>query len=132
AEANNMCSNKIKQAQQSIFKKTDHACNAYDTTPKNNSPFVYKNPDGGCDLGLELPGLPTFGVGIGGLDLCKMAKTVTGGMVREVNKAMKDTLDESVKAINEKANEKLGTNVIGEDINIGDKLTDGVNNDLKN
>ena len=62
-----------------------------------NSPFIYTNPDAGCDLGFTMPGLPGFG--ISGIDACKLLKSVTGEMVSDINKTMKDSLDSTLESV---------------------------------
>lgn len=63
------------------------------------NPFVYSNPDGGCDLGLNLPGLPSFGFDIPSIDSCKILQMVTGELVGEVNATLRDAINKSLDEI---------------------------------
>lgn len=126
------CKNTIEKQQQKIFKRAQDACAKHDKAQKENNPFIYVNPDGGCDLGLELPGLPSFGAGLGdGLDLCALAKTITGPMVKDVNKVVKDAKDRVVDDINAAAKEKIDTGVLDTDIDLSDMANDAGEDYLK-
>lgn len=83
------------------------------TATLDNNPFVYTNPDGGCDLGLSLPGLPSFG-GLGGsLDSCAIVKMVTSSTVNKANATIRDAMNKSVDTINQTSQSTIGTNVVG-------------------
>jgi len=70
----------------------------------DNNPFIYTNPDAGCDLGLSMPGLPNLGsIGLGGLDSCKILQSITGDMVDEVNAAMQNSVNEALSGVTEDA-----------------------------
>lgn len=68
------------------------------------NPFIYTNPDAGCDLGLSLPGLPSFRDKSFGLDSCKILKAVTGDLVREVNTGLRNAVDDSLGEIADEYN----------------------------
>lgn len=78
----------MQAAKQNICSQMDTSVNVED------SPYLYKSPDAGCDLGLSLPGLPNFGsVGLEGIDSCRILKSVTGDFVKEVNRELQDAID---------------------------------------
>jgi hypothetical protein len=81
---------RMKQVKSNVRSQIDT------TVSLDKSPYVYKNPDAGCDLGLSMPGLPNFGFGLEGIDSCKILKMVTGDLVKSVNKGMRDTVDKAV------------------------------------
>lgn len=70
-------------------------CSQMDTSVSvEGSPYLYKNPDAGCDLGLSLPGLPNLGsVGLDGIDSCRILKSITGDFVKEVNRDLQDAIE---------------------------------------
>lgn len=83
---------------------SSNVCDEINTDPLTmeqaaNTPFGYKSPDAGCDLGLSMPGLPSFGMNIGGLDSCKILQAVTGDMVDQANDAMQGGLDTALENI---------------------------------
>lgn len=82
----------LKQRMDEIKRDT---CNEMDTSVSvENSPYLYKSPDSGCDLGLSLPGLPNLGsLGLDGIDSCRILKSVTGDFVKEVNRELQDAMD---------------------------------------
>ena len=117
------CQNAIREAQKKIFGDLGSVCADINTQNQENSPYIYVNPDGGCDLGLQLPGLPTFGGGLGsGLDMCALAKTVTGGMVSQANTAMQGSMNTAIGAINQTTQQTIGTGVVNGNVNISDIL----------
>lgn len=118
------CSNAIREAQKQIFGNLGNVCADVDMGPKSNSPFVYVNPDGGCDLGLELPGLPSFGGSLGSFDMCGLAKTITGGMVNQANGVMRDSMNTAIGGINQKAQETIGTGVVNTNVDVGAVIKD--------
>ena len=81
-------------------------------TDLTNNPFVYTNPDAGCDMGFSLPGLPSIGGSLTGLDSCKMLKSVTGDAVRAMNDSMQGAVDD----------------ILGGDIGVDVDLSDHVGN----
>ncbi|WP_274643873.1 hypothetical protein [Pseudomonas serbica] len=83
-----------------------------------NNPFVYTNPDAQCDLGLALPGLPGFGIGGGGFNMCSIAKAITGTMVNEVNQGMQTAANAAVSAVDDIAVDTIGVQASG-GINVG-------------
>jgi len=62
----------------------------------DGNPLLYDNPDAGCDLGFSMPGLPDIGLGLDGINACELLKSVTGDMVKAVNKEMQDTVDQAI------------------------------------
>lgn len=117
------CQNAIREAQKKIFGDLGSVCSGITTQNPENSPFIYVNPDGGCDLGLQLPGLPTFGGSLGsGLDMCALAKTVTGGMVSQANSAMQGSMNTAIGSINQAAQQSIGTGVVNGNVNVSDVL----------
>ena len=74
-----------------------------------NSPYGYKSPDAGCDLGLSMPGLPGFGFNLDGIDSCKILKAVTGDMVDKANSEMQNGLNAGLEAV--KGDTQLPSNV---------------------
>lgn len=79
------------------FPKTCAGLNTSASVEGN--PFVYTNPEASCDLGLELPGLPSLGFGLGDLNFCKIAKSLTGELVAGINKDMQDSVDGAMSKI---------------------------------
>lgn len=91
------CSSGSSAVQQRIKDVKRNVCNQVDTSVSlRNSPYVYVNPDQGCDLGFSMPGLPNIGASLGGFDSCKVLKAVTGEFVKEVNNGMQDAVDETL------------------------------------
>lgn len=78
-----------------------------------DNPFVYTNPDAQCDLGLALPGLPGFGIGGGGFNMCSIAKAVTGTMVNTVNQGMQTAANAGVAAVDDIAVDTIGVQASG-------------------
>jgi len=98
-----------------------NSCVGITNTPSlENNPFIYTNPDGGCDLGLSLPGLPSFGGSLGSIDSCAIVKMVTSDSVAKVNTAVRDAMNTSVNTINQTAQDTIGTNVTGGSLSVGD------------
>ncbi len=60
---------------------------AFDGKDLSKLGFIYENPNAQCDLGLELPGLPSFGLDVGSLDSCAIAKSITSKTIgRQLDK----------------------------------------------
>ncbi len=90
------CKASQEKAKKVYGNATQEACRNVTSTPNlDKNPYIYKNPDATCDLGLSLPGLPSFGSG-GNFDACAIVKAVTGPMVREVNRAMQEEVDQAI------------------------------------
>lgn len=111
ANAASFCKDK---ASDFFDKLASNVCDQIDTKPLTmeqaaNSPYGYKSPDAGCDLGLSMPGLPGFGFGMDGLDSCKILKAVTGDMVDKANTEMQNGLDAGLEAV--KGDTQLPSNV---------------------
>ena len=97
----------------------DRCLNLNKTPSLTNNPFVYTNPDAGCDLGLNLPGLPGFGLSGGGISACEVAKYITGNTVNAVNQKMQEAASEAVSAVDNVAIDTIGVQASG-GINVGD------------
>lgn len=63
------------------------------------NPFIYVNPEASCDLGLELPGLPSLGLDIGSLNFCEIAQSLTGDLVNELNQSMQNAVDGALEDV---------------------------------
>lgn len=102
-----------------------------------DNPFAYKSPDVSCDLGLQMPGLPSFGLGSFNLDSCSLLKMVTGDMVDAANDAMRDQVDsivfQGVEAINDRlgTDEGQGLDYSGGDITVGGGLENDARDAIK-
>lgn len=94
ASAAQKCKDK-EPPKQEVGKKCK-GLNTDDSTEGN--PFIYVNPEVACDLGLELPGLPSFGFD-GNLDMCSLAQAVTGPMIDELNQSMEDAMDSALAEV---------------------------------
>ncbi|MFK4132069.1 hypothetical protein ACI2KR_07200 [Pseudomonas luteola] len=93
-----------------IDKLADKICDQLDmSTPTieqlktAKNPLIYNNPEassqGNCDIGLQMPGLPDFGLDVKGIDACGVLKAVTGEMVEKANNDMKKALDTTLEAV---------------------------------
>lgn len=113
-------------------------CANINTDPDlENSKYMYQNPDGGCDIGLELPGLPSFGGGLSGVSSCQIVKAVTGDMVDKVNEGVNGAWDGALDTVKGKISEKTGLDVdnlnfdmgaIAEDAIKGESFDDALRN----
>lgn len=100
---------KRKMEQQAVAECNNPAINTNNTLTMADgsvNPYVYQNPDAGCDLGFKLPGLSGSGMGLNG-DSCGILKSVTGDMVSKVNQASQGAVDSVLNKI------PGGTNTIG-------------------
>lgn len=88
-------------AEKAVAERKKNICqNSDNRVTLDNSPYVYENPDQGCDLGLSLPGLPNLGsVGLDGIDSCRILKSITGDFVKEVNRGLQDQVDEATAGV---------------------------------
>ena len=109
------------------------ACEQIDLTNNiEDNPYAFKSEDVTCDLGLEMPGLPSFGGLKFDLDSCSLLKMVTGDMVDAANTAMRDKVDgivfDGVEGINETLglDSSQGLNYSGGKIGVGEGLEDDV------
>ena len=119
----NACNDFVKERQRAIFGNLGSTCASVNTSGSGKTPFTHINPDGGCDLGLSLPGLPSFGMSMGGeFDWCGLAKAVTGSTVNKVNQTMQQKVDGTVSEINRRSQDAIGENAIGGNINIMDRV----------
>ncbi|MHD0644572.1 hypothetical protein ACYPKM_02895 [Pseudomonas aeruginosa] len=111
----------IREKINNVFSVPANGCVNIVTQPDmTKNPYVYTNRDAGdCSLGLQMPGLPDFGLNAGGFDLCGMAKMVTGDMVNKANSAMNQKMNDSLNTINQASQSAIGTNVTG-GTNVGD------------
>lgn len=133
----NACRDRINSRQAQIFQGLGSTCVGLDTSGKVDDQLMMRNMDGGCDSGLSLPGLPSFGFGMGGeFDWCGLAQAVTGSMVDKVNKEMQDRVDQSVGAvvnatiestgIDPTANTNITEQLYKDAINQGKVIGDGI------
>jgi len=96
-----MCDDRKK----ALPKIAQHCTNLNQNISLEGNPFVYTNPDAGCDLGLSLPGLPSFGdIGFG-LDSCKILRAVTGDLVKEINSGFQQAVDDSLGDVADEYND---------------------------
>jgi hypothetical protein len=113
-----------------IDKLADKICDQLDMkTPTieelkaAKNPLIYTNPDTvGCDLGFSMPGLPSFGTKIDGLDACSVLKAVTGDMVGKANTAMKDGLNGALQEVKNQTGVTPGTKTISVDDMVKDSV----------
>lgn len=91
----------MKKKMESVFGvNTKEVCAGLDMEPSlENNPYLYVSPDTKCDLGLQMPGLPDFGLSLGSIDACSIVKAVTGPVVREANKEMRDIVKQGTDMI---------------------------------
>lgn len=121
------CQTYIDKANQVFGNLISNNCVGITNSPSlDNNPFIYTNPDGGCDLGLSLPGLPSFGGSIGSIDSCSIVKMITGSTVQKVNSTIRDAMNESVTAINQASQDTIGTNVTGGNVDLGTMVEDRI------
>jgi len=90
----------------------------------DDNPFVYTNPDAGCDLGLSMPGLPNMGLGLGSIDSCKLLQSVTGDMVDSINEQLQGAVDGALDSVGgdleyEVDLGEMAEDVVGEDVGSG-------------
>ena len=117
------CQTYIDKANQVFGNLMGNSCVGITNAPSlDNNPFIYNNPDGGCDLGLSLPGLPSFGGSLGSLDSCSIVKMVTSDTVSKVNSTIRDAMNTSVNTINQTAQDTIGTNVTGGNVSVTDLM----------
>lgn len=96
AMAGSCAASKAKEA--AVYGTAKNNCAGLTKTPNmTKNPYVYVSPNGTCDLGLSLPGLPSFGTG-GGLTACSVARAITGPMVSEANTAMQAGANAAIDA----------------------------------
>ncbi|SHH50291.1 hypothetical protein [Ferrimonas marina] len=67
------------------------------------NPFVYKDPNAmlaNCGLGLELPGLPSFGIDFDyNFDVCDAVESLSGDLVRDINSKMQDWMSDATDKV---------------------------------
>lgn len=63
------------------------------------NPFIYTNPEASCDLGLELPGLPSLGFDLGSLDFCAIAESLTSDLVNDINTGMQEAVNGALEEV---------------------------------
>lgn len=87
----NSCANVKKKMEKVFGVNTKEVCASLDMEPSlDNVPYVYISPDIQCDFGLQMPGLPDFGLSLGSISACEIVKAVTGPVVDKANKEMRD------------------------------------------
>jgi len=96
-----ICVGEAVQNVQNFFNEMiPDVCSKIDTDPDvEGSKYKYENPDGGCDIGLRMPGLPDFGFSAEGFDFCALAKAVTSDMVDEANSKMREELNTALDSV---------------------------------
>ncbi|MBI6882971.1 hypothetical protein [Pseudomonas putida] len=101
ALAGSCAATKAKEA--AVYGTPKNVCgNITSTADISKNPYTYTSPNGGCDLGLSLPGLPNFGNG-GGFSACAAVKAITGPMVATVNQGMQQATNDAVNAVGKEA-----------------------------
>lgn len=99
-------------------------------TTLNDNPYVYTSKDiTDCIDSLQMPGLPGFGVDLGG-SVCDGIRNITGGMVDAVNQKSQQAADDVVSAVNKKSAESVGFDVWDENINPKDIIMDKYGNSI--
>lgn len=89
------CRERVRQAAPTIQR---HCVGLNQDATLEGNPFVYTNPDAGCDLGLSMPGLPSIG-GIGfDMDSCQILQAVTGSLVNDINSQLRDAVNQVDRA----------------------------------
>ena len=115
------CQTYIDKANKVFGNLIGNSCVGITNTPSlDNNPFIYTNPDGGCDIGLDLPGLPSFGGSLGSIDSCQVIKMVTSKAVNAANTEIRNAMNTSVNTINQAAQDTIGTSVTGGSVNVTD------------
>lgn len=82
---------------QALPKIQDHCSDLDMGITLEGNPFVYSNPDGACDLGLTMPGLPTFARS--GTTSCGILQSITSQLVGEINESFRDSVNESLDSL---------------------------------
>lgn len=68
-----------------------------DQSDKSKTAYVNPNSSGGCDLGLEMPGLPKFGFKFDPrINACQILKKITGDMMESANDKIQTAVDETL------------------------------------
>lgn len=108
------CKSMEDKINQVFGPRAGDVCLDINTEPTlENNPYLYVSPDTQCDLGLQLPGLPDFGISLGGINACAIIQAVTGPMVDEVNKEMAQAVRDGVKVIDDMSEEAIGQGASG-------------------
>lgn len=108
---NNKRKNIASKARQAIA--TNAICNRVNQihTVEGSENDAYADISVGCDLGLEMPGLPSlsdFNINIiGKLDMCKAVQSITGPMVAKFNENVTAKIDSKLDEVTDKINENL-------------------------
>lgn len=116
-----------KKAENFLNNLIPNVCgNINTTTDPSNSKFAYENPDGGCDIGLEMPGLPSFGGSFSGISSCQIVKAVTGDMVDKVNDTVNGAWDGAINMAKDKIREKTGLDADNLNFDMGQIAEDAI------
>lgn len=123
-----ICESDVKKnAQNFLNNLIPDVCGNINTNPDpSNSKYMYKNPDGGCDIGLELPGLPSFGGSFSGISSCQIVKAVTGDMVDRVNDTVNGAWDGAVNMAKDKIRQKTGLDADNLNFDMGQIAEDAI------
>lgn len=115
-------SEKTKQIEDFFKFNANAICkDKVDTNPDlENSRFFYQSPEANdCDLGLDFPGMPSFGFSADGLNACSLVKSVTGDLVDLANAEMQKGVDEALNY----AKDKTGLNSFDINLDANDIVT---------
>lgn len=116
-----LCLGEAMQKTQNFFNTLiPDVCDMIDAEPDvQGSRYRYENPDGGCDIGLRMPGLPDFGFSAEGFDMCALVSTVLSDQIDAVNRGMREGVNGALDTIKE----KTGLKDFNLDINANDIVT---------
>lgn len=123
-----ICASDVKKrAQNFVNNLIPNVCGNINTNPDpSNSKYMYENPDGGCDIGLEMPGLPSFGGSISGINSCQIVKAVTGDMVDKVNDTVNGAWNGALDAAKNKIKSETGLDADNLNFDMGQIAEDAV------
>lgn len=98
-------------------------CDMIDADPDvEGSRYRYENPDGGCDIGLRMPGLPDIGFSYDGFDACALVKAVTSDMVDMANRKMREEFNSAMDSVKDATGLKdFNLDVSANDVVTGDE-----------
>lgn len=80
--------------QERTLTKEEFCSNLNTTNNPEDNPYIYLDPNSKCDLGLQLPGLPDFGLDIDSISGCEVAQMVTSESVRDLNNSANDAVND--------------------------------------
>lgn len=76
----------------------------YSNDPSEYSQYRVDSPQASCDLGLSLPGLPSFdGIGFDASvpDACSIARSIVGDSIRDLNNSSKSAVEALESLLNQ-------------------------------